>query len=558
MTNEGRTSDLLVLLRRRGWRSSSAAAVQSPFCQFYADGDALRRASPPASPLASADVRLLTDKMFRSRNSVEHLDLGPSAAAWLPETPVKPNDQKVIQFLQCDILRDGKIVHDETLWVQGGKIVDGASLFFAGVKPDFVVDFGNKKRRPLIVPGFIDVQINGYFGYDFAEDDKLAEGLDVVAKGLLKYGVTSFLPTVVSSLPQTYEKVLPIIDSKRGFKAGQAEIIGAHLEGPFIAPSKKGAHNVDYFRTAPNGFKDVVDCYGKYLDASSGGEVSTRDSVIKIITVAPELEGMLDAVRGMKKVWGDDIVISLGHTEADYVVAEKAVEAGVSMITHLFNAMHPFYHRNPGPMGVLGLPSLPNNTQKPFFGVIADGIHASASSIRVAYNSFPAGAFLVTDAMAGAGLEGDEFMLGSMQVVRKGPMEVVIKGTNTLAGRWGSLTPYFCSLNALNLCCFQKVSLPCPFAFQIWSSLLDVLWRTPSTLQPSRQPSLWASTARKGLLHLVRMRIWSSWMDLMTMTKVFLTCLGFTLLVRKCTLRDTYFPFWFPSPILSFCHPPCV
>ncbi|KAI9326522.1 putative N-acetylglucosamine-6-phosphate deacetylase-like protein, partial [Obelidium mucronatum] len=115
------------------------------------------------------------------------------------------------------------------------------------------------------------------------------------------------------------------------------------------------------------------------------------------------------------------------------------------MLTHLFNAMPPFHHRNPGPMGVLGFHHLPHETKKPFYGLITDGIHSSPSSVRVAYKAHPEGAVLVTDAMAGAGLEGDEFMLGSMHVTRKGPMEVVITGTDTLAGSVATMP--FCITN---------------------------------------------------------------------------------------------------------------
>ncbi|KAI9326521.1 hypothetical protein BDR26DRAFT_132090 [Obelidium mucronatum] len=138
---------------------------------------------------------------------------------------------------------NGKIIRDETLWIAGNKFVNAESLFFQGFQPDVIVDFGDDKdpgrKRPLIVPGFIDLQINGYFGHDFADTHNLEAGLTEVAKGLLQYGVTSFLPTVVTSLPETYANVLPIIASQRGPKKGQAEILGAHCEGPFLNPAKK-------------------------------------------------------------------------------------------------------------------------------------------------------------------------------------------------------------------------------------------------------------------------------------------------------------------------------
>ncbi|KAJ3282514.1 putative N-acetylglucosamine-6-phosphate deacetylase [Rhizoclosmatium sp. JEL0117] len=388
--------------------------------------------------------RLFTNRIFSSKPGLNQLDTPPTS---LPGSP-KPNSQKVIQLIRCDVLRDGKIVKDETLWIQNGKFVDSKSLFFAGVKADVVIDFGDDafpdKQRPLIVPGFIDLQINGYFGHDFADTVTLEEGLTAVAKGLPQYGVTSFLPTVVTSLPETYHDVLPKIADYRGAKPKQAEILGAHVEGPFLAPSKKGAHNVDYIRAPTNGFQDILECYGPTIDTPTS-EAAKANGVIKILTLAPEREGALSAIQEIKSRWGDNLVISMGHTEASYQDAEKALEVGATMLTHLFNAMHPFHHRDPGPMGVLGFNELPHGTKKPWYGLIADGIHASAASIRVAYNAFPDGAVLVTDAMAGAGLDGDEFMLGSMKVRRKGPMEVVIDGTDTLAGSVATMP--FCISN---------------------------------------------------------------------------------------------------------------
>ncbi|KAI9336934.1 putative N-acetylglucosamine-6-phosphate deacetylase-like protein [Obelidium mucronatum] len=343
---------------------------------------------------------------------------------------------------------NGKIIRDETLWIAGNKFVNAESLFFQGFQPDVIVDFGDDKdpgrKRPLIVPGFIDLQINGYFGHDFADTHNLEAGLTEVAKGLLQYGVTSFLPTVVTSLPETYANVLPIIASQRGPKKGQAEILGAHCEGPFLNPAKKGAHNVDYIRAPKQGFTDILECYGPSIDTPAD-EDAKKNGVIKIITLAPENEGALEAIREIKKRWGDEIVVSLGHMEATFEDTENAVESGATMLTHLFNAMPPFHHRNPGPMGVLGFHHLPHETKKPFYGLITDGIHSSPSSVRVAYKAHPEGAVLVTDAMAGAGLEGDEFMLGSMHVTRKGPMEVVITGTDTLAGSVATMP--FCITN---------------------------------------------------------------------------------------------------------------
>ncbi|KAI9337556.1 hypothetical protein BDR26DRAFT_803984 [Obelidium mucronatum] len=331
--------------------------------------------------------------------------------------------QKITKFTNCDVLRNGKIVKDETLWVRGGKIVDPASLFYSSSHgPDEVVDFKGKKT--LIVPGFVELQINGFFGYDFADTANIETSLDVVAKGLLKYGVTAFCPTLVSSPAEVYHTVLPKISQRKGRRAGHAEVLGAHIEGPFLAPAKKGAHDVTTLRSAPNGFSDLVACYGPTVEKEDGS--------IAIITVAPELEGMHTCIQELKK--RSNIVVSLGHTQARYKDAEAALACGASMVTHLFNAMEPFHHRDPGPVGTIGCSLQNSAVDKPYYGIITDGVHADPSSVRIAYVAHPEGCILVTDAIGAGGVDGETFTLGTMRVRRKSEVEVVIDGTETIAG----------------------------------------------------------------------------------------------------------------------------
>ncbi|KAJ3007880.1 UNVERIFIED_CONTAM: putative N-acetylglucosamine-6-phosphate deacetylase, partial [Siphonaria sp. JEL0065] len=266
--------------------------------------------------------------------------------------------------------------------------------------------------------------INGFFGYDFADFANIDKSLDVVAKGLLKYGVTAFCPTLVSSPAEVYHHVLPKISARKGRVAGHAEVLGAHIEGPFLAPAKKGAHDVTTLRSAPNGFSDLVDCYGPTVEKDDGS--------IAIITVAPELEGMHNCIQELKR--RSNIVVSLGHTQARYKDAEAALACGASMVTHLFNAMEPFHHRDPGPVGLIGCSLQNSAVDKPYYGIITDGVHADPSSVRIAYVAHPEGCILVTDAIGAGGVDGETFTLGTMHVRRKSDVEVVIDGTETIAG----------------------------------------------------------------------------------------------------------------------------
>jgi N-acetylglucosamine-6-phosphate deacetylase len=159
------------------------------------------------------------------------------------------------------------------------------------------------------------MQINGGFGCDFSRNPEEAEK---VAKGIVQYGVTSFLPTLVSSSPAQYKQSLPLLQPKRYEKG--AEILGIHLEGPFFAERYKGAHNPQLLISSIN--CPVEDVYGD-LEG------------VKIVTLAPELSGAKELIHYLK---AHQIIVSAGHSAATYEQMLEGIQAGVGLTTHLFNA----------------------------------------------------------------------------------------------------------------------------------------------------------------------------------------------------------------------------
>ncbi|KAJ9585221.1 hypothetical protein L9F63_002984 [Diploptera punctata] len=312
---------------------------------------------------------------------------------------------RLLQFRNCRILRDHEII-TEDFWVRNGKIVDPEKVFFdENVSADVQIDC----KGALISPGFIDLQINGGFGVDFSNNTEDVEnGLLKVAKGLLAHGVTAFCPTVVTS-PRD---VLPFLKKRAGGSHGSA-ILGAHLEGPFINVSKKGAHPADYILNLSEGFKSVVDAYGSVDNA-------------RIVTLAPEME---NASQVIKELTDRGITVSLGHSMADLHEGENGVHHGATFITHLFNAMPPFHHRDPGLVGLLAS----DCEHQVYYGIIADGIHTHPAALRIAHRTHPDGLVLVTDAISALGLEEGTHQLGQKAIEVRGGRAMLAE-SDTLCG----------------------------------------------------------------------------------------------------------------------------
>ncbi|XP_076434110.1 N-acetylglucosamine-6-phosphate deacetylase isoform X4 [Peromyscus maniculatus bairdii] len=293
----------------------------------------------------------------------------------------------VRQFTNCRILRGGTLLRED-LWVRGGRILDPEKLFFEERR---MADEQRDCGGHILAPGFIDVQMNGGFGVDFSRaTEDVGSGIALVAQRILSHGVTSFCPTLVTSPPEVYHKVLPQIPVKSG---------GPHGAGVLA-----------------NAFHDVLATYGS-LDN------------VRIVTLAPELDRSLEVIQALT---AQGICVSLGHSVADLAAAEEAVQNGATFITHLFNAMLPFHHRDPGIVGLLTSDQLPPG-HCIFYGMIADGIHTNPAALRIAHRAHPQGLVLVTDAVPALGLGNGRHTLGQQEVEVDG-LIAHIAGTKTLCG----------------------------------------------------------------------------------------------------------------------------
>jgi N-acetylglucosamine-6-phosphate deacetylase len=239
---------------------------------------------------------------------------------------------------------------------------------------------GARELPGTVIPGLIDLQVNGRGARDVLEGT--VHAVEDIAGALLEEGVTGWLPTVISCATQTrleaLDTVAQALDRQRRGVVRGARILGAHLEGPWISRARAGAHDVDVLEQ-PNALA---------IEQS----LRRQPGLVRIVTLAPELQGGLPAVR---QIVAAGAVASIGHTDASYEEATDAVAAGARMATHLYNAMRPMHHRDPGVIGaVLTDPRV-------FAGVISDGIHVHPSTVLLVFRAKPERVALVSDVVAG-------------------------------------------------------------------------------------------------------------------------------------------------------------
>ena len=244
-----------------------------------------------------------------------------------------------------------------------------------------------------VAPGFVDLQINGAVGADLTDSPGR---LWDVAAAMPRYGVTSFLPTIITSPPATVDHALRVLAGGPPDGWLGARPIGLHLEGPMIAPARAGAHEADHI-VAPS--SEVISGW-------------SRDAGVAMVTLAPELPGALPVIGELVK---RGVVIAAGHTDADGDAARAAVQVGLSAVTHLFNAMAPMHHRMSS-LVAAALTDLPVAAS-----LIADGIHVEPRMLRLAWRALGADRrVLVSDAAAPLGAPAGRYVLAGREVVSDG------------------------------------------------------------------------------------------------------------------------------------------
>jgi N-acetylglucosamine-6-phosphate deacetylase len=253
----------------------------------------------------------------------------------------------------------------------------------------------------IVAPGLVDIQINGGFGHDFTQDPTTIWD---VGSRLPELGVTSFVPTVVTSPAEVTDLALDVVANRRPTDYRGADVVGLHFEGPWISPRMHGAHNVSHI-TDPD------------LDTALGWAGS---GLVRIVTLAPERPGASPVITALAE---RGVVVSLGHTDADYETARIAYGSGATLATHLFNQMTPLAHREPGVVGAALL-------HAGHCLLIVDGLHLAEGALEVAWRILgPDRLVLVTDAMAALGLGPGTYPLGD------GPITVGPDGPRTTDGR---------------------------------------------------------------------------------------------------------------------------
>jgi N-acetylglucosamine-6-phosphate deacetylase len=260
-------------------------------------------------------------------------------------------------------------------------------------------------RGLILTPGFIDLQFNGAFGTDLTHNP---ERLWEIGPRLARYGVTSYLPTITTSPLKTIRLAQTVWMQGTPADYNGSIPLGLHLEGPFLNPGKRGAHNPAFLR--PPALQDVVS-----WSPAMG---------VRMVTLAPELLGALDVIATLRH---RGIVVSAGHSMANIGEAKHGITAGVRYATHLFNAMPAFNHRKPGLIGAVLA------DERVTIGVIVDGRHLHPSIIKLIWHMTGDGRLsLVTDAMAALGMADGTYFLGDYRVTVQNGFATLPDGT--LAG----------------------------------------------------------------------------------------------------------------------------
>ena len=263
-------------------------------------------------------------------------------------------------------------------------------------------------RGLYAIPGLLDIHVHGCMGFEFTACG--ADGVKAMTRYQASRGVTALCPTTLTLPEKKLARACGEI-SRTKTQDG-ASVIGINLEGPFISPQKTGAQNPSYVRPPDMDFF-------RRLQAASNG-------MIKILSIAPEMDGAMDLIREISNE--GKAVISIAHTTATYDTAVEAFAAGAKLVTHLFNAMPPLHHREPGVIGAAA------DTPGCRVELICDGIHVHPGVVRAAFKMFGDDrVVMISDSLMAAGLGNGEYEIGELPMKVNGKL-ATLAGSDTIAG----------------------------------------------------------------------------------------------------------------------------
>ncbi|KUI16848.1 N-acetylglucosamine-6-phosphate deacetylase [Mycobacterium sp. GA-1285] len=296
------------------------------------------------------------------------------------------------------IVLEDRVCKPGWLATSGGRIIDCAP--------------GPPPRPPdhdfadhVVVPGFVDMHVHGGGGASYA--DGISSEIEQAAEFHLRHGTTTTVASLVTASPEDLLRQVRVLSEM----TRQKTVAGVHLEGPWLSAVRCGAHDATLMRDPDPAEIDAL--------------LTAADGTIRMVTLAPELPGSQDAIT---RIVDADVVVAIGHTDAGYDDARRAIESGVTVGTHVFNAMRPLHHRDPGP--ALALLEDPGITVE----LIADGVHLHPALVRQVIETVgPGRVALITDAMAAAGLPDGSFRIGAVEVEVTDRVARV-RGESTIAG----------------------------------------------------------------------------------------------------------------------------
>ena len=302
------------------------------------------------------------------------------------------------------------LLHSARLTDERGETPDGWVLFEgdviaavgAGETPDAAesVDLGGAR----LTPGVVDIHGHGGGGHSF--DD----GGEALAAALATHRALGTTRAVISLVTNPLASLRAKLAELAELASADPLVLGTHLEGPFLAPGRRGAHNADYLRDP-----DPI-AVDELIEAAAG--------TLRQITIAPELSG---ADAAIDRLVAAGVTVAVGHTEADYETAARAFDRGAGILTHAYNAMNGIHHRAPGP--IVAALSDPRVTLE----LVLDGYHVHEQVVALTLDEAPGRVAFVTDAMAAAGSADGDYRLGTLNVTVRDGL-AVLSGTETIAG----------------------------------------------------------------------------------------------------------------------------